>query len=441
MSMVLRDAYDVVVIGSGPSGICAATAACEHGASVLVLERNKCLGGILNQCIHAGFGLHDFGLELSGPEYAAKLAAKLAEKLAQKMSNTPLDVFFEAMVLEVSHNGENVIRVSAPGLGLKKIGFGSLILATGCRERTRPNIMIPGTRPAGVLTAGTAQYFVNILGQLPGKQVVILGSGDIGLIMARRLILEGARVECVCEIMPHPGGLLRNVSQCLDDFGIPLHLSTTVKTIHGKDRVNGVTLASVNATRMDCIPGTERFVECDTLLLSVGLIPENELAKSAGIIPAKNGGLHVDEGMMTSRPGIFACGNCVHVNDVADFAAMEGAIAGRSAAQYSLGRLERERSGECLKVSAGAGIAYTVPNRVEFYKDSTHDSLDFSMRAQKTIQKCVLELVDCETERVVFSKKFQIVRPNGMIRVSVPKKSIKECTSVSWRLNPATHDR
>jgi len=415
-------------VGSGPAGLAAAHSASGEGASVLLVERNHRLGGILNQCIHAGFGIHDYGLELTGPEYAHRLETRL---------DAAMDALTDTMVLGVAPD-KNVITLSGPSVGKQEVAFGSLVLATGCRERTRPNILLPGSRPAGVMTAGTAQYYVNVLGMLPGRKIVILGSGDIGLIMARRFTLEGARVECVCEIMPQPGGLLRNVSQCLDDFGIPLLLSTTVAEVHGENRINGVTLSDVNPE--DCrtlIPGTERFVECDTLILSVGLIPENELARSAGIAPSRTGGLSVDEGMMCiEKAGIFACGNCVHVNDVADFAAMEGLIAGRSAAMHARGLLEKSMGRSELEIEAGKNIAYTIPRRVRFY-GTGDDFVEFSMRATSVMQDCTLELAgeDGAKDIVVFSKKFRIVRPNSMMRVRVPKEKLaKAVGSARWRI-------
>jgi len=431
--MIIKDRYDVVIVGSGPAGLAAASTAAGEGASVLLLERNHILGGILNQCIHAGFGIHDYGLELTGPEYAHRLASRLG-----KLNG--IEALTDTMVLGIAPD-RNVITVSGPVTGRRDVSFGSLILATGCRERTRPNILLPGSRPAGVLTAGTAQYYVNMLGMLPGRNIVILGSGDVGLIMARRFTLEGAHVECVCEIMPKPGGLLRNVSQCLDDFGIPLLLSTTVKEIHGRKRISGVTLVKVNPDNRggggggELVPGTERFVECDTLILSVGLIPENELARSAGIIPLRTGGLAVDEGMMClERAGIFACGNCVHVNDIADFAAIEGLIAGKNAATHAReGALHGSRAE--LEINAGENISYVVPHRVRFY-DTGDGFIDFSMRVRNSVQDCTLELADYEVENtVLFSKKFRIVRPDGMLRVRVPREKLANAKeAVVWRL-------
>ena len=346
----------LIIIGGGPAGLSAAVSAFDAGLSaedILILERDHEPGGILNQCIHAGFGLHRFGEELTGPEYAGRYIEMVRERGIPVLTN--------AMVLEITDD-KKVIFVS-PSVGYTSYSADAVILAMGCRERTRGALMIPGSRPAGVFTAGCAQRFINIEGYMPGKRVVILGSGDIGLIMARRMTLEGAEVKCVCEIMPYSGGLRRNIVQCLDDFGIPLKLSHTVVQIHGKERVEGVTIAAVDeANGRKPIPGTEEYIECDTLLLSVGLIPENELTRGAGIpLDRVTGGASVDQFRETECAGIYSCGNVLHVHDLVDYVSEEAAIAGRSAAQYVKGQKKAVLG--TAKITAGDGVRYTVPER------------------------------------------------------------------------------
>jgi len=344
----------IVIIGGGPAGLAAACSAYEKGIApndILIIERDRELGGILNQCIHAGFGLHMFGEELTGPEYAARYIEKVEEY--------GIPYTLNSMVVDVSKD-RHVSYVCSEGL--KTVKAGAVILAMGCRERTRGALNIPGTRPAGIFSAGTAQRFVNVEGYMVGKKVVILGSGDIGLIMARRLTLEGAKVECVCELMPYSGGLARNIAQCLDDFGIPLYLSTTVVDIKGKERVEGITIAQVDENRKP-IPETARDIECDTLLLSVGLIPENELSKNAGItLDRVTGGAVVNQDMETSVDGVFACGNVLHVHDLVDYVSEEAAHAAESAVKYV-------NSQKCestfVKVTATDGVRYTVPQKID----------------------------------------------------------------------------
>ena len=342
----------LIVIGGGPAGLSAALSACENGLSpndILILERDHEPGGILNQCIHAGFGLHRFGEELTGPEYAGRYVA-----MVQK-AGIPVET--NAMVLSLTED-KKVTYVS-PTSGYTTLSADAVILAMGCRERTRGALNIPGSRPAGIYTAGTAQRYVNVEGYMPGRRVVILGSGDIGLIMARRMTLEGANVLCVCELMPYSGGLARNIVQCLDDFGIPLKLSHTVTGIRGKERVEGVTVAAVDEHRRP-IPGTEESFDCDTLLLSVGLIPENELTRGAGIpIDRMTNGAVVDQNRETEVPGIYACGNVLHVHDLVDFVSEEAAIAGKAAAE-----MITEKSAAAvrtIRVKTGMGVRYTVP--------------------------------------------------------------------------------
>ena len=343
----------LAVIGGGPAGLAAAIAAHEAGLSdILIIERARELGGILEQCIHAGFGLHTFGEELTGPEYA--------QRYIDKVKEYEIPVWLEAMVLEVSP--DRVLTVTGRGIGLVQVQTDAVILAMGCRERPRGALSIPGSRPAGIFSAGTAQRLVNREGYLPGREVVILGSGDIGLIMARRMTLEGAHVQAVAEVLPYSGGLKRNIVQCLDDFEIPLYLSTTVVEIRGRERVESVVLAGVDERRRP-IPGTEWEVPCDTLLLSVGLLPENELTRSAGIeMDAVTGGAAVCDDFGTSVPGIFACGNVLHVHDLVDFVSREAACAGESAAAYVL---HGQRHARAVTLRGENGVRYTVPRFID----------------------------------------------------------------------------
>lgn len=344
---------DLVILGGGPAGLAAAIAARKAGVQdLIILERDRELGGILNQCIHSGFGLHTFQEELTGPEYAARFADEaLAMGIPYKLNTMVLDLSADRVVTAVNRTD-----------GLFQLQAKAVILAMGCRERPRGALNIPGTRPAGIYTAGTAQRLVNMEGYLPGRRVVILGSGDIGLIMARRMTLEGAKVLCVAELMPYSGGLKRNIVQCLDDFGIPLKLSHTVVDIEGKERVQGITIARVEDGKP--VPGTEEHFDCDTLLLSCGLLPENELSRGAGVAlsPVTSGPL-VDESLQTSLPGVFAAGNVLHVHDLVDYVSEEAAAAGRHAAQYILGGAA-PAEGEALPVQATNGVRYTVPTTV-----------------------------------------------------------------------------
>jgi NADPH-dependent 2,4-dienoyl-CoA reductase/sulfur reductase-like enzyme len=342
----------LAVIGGGPAGLAAAIAAYDAGVrDILIIERDAEAGGILNQCIHAGFGLHTFGEELTGPEYARRFIDQAAARQIPCLTDT--------MVLDLSP--DRVLTVTGRATGLSHIRAGAVILAMGCRERPRGALNIPGFRPAGIYSAGTAQRLVNVEGFLPGREVVILGSGDIGLIMARRMTLEGARVRAVAEVLPYSGGLKRNIVQCLEDFDIPLLLRHTVVDIRGKERVEGVTLAQVDEARRP-IPGTERNIPCDTLLLSVGLLPENELSAAAGVaLDPVTGGPVVAENLATSLPGVFACGNVLHVHDLVDFVSQEAARAGENAAAF----LRHPASGgaDC-RLEGRAGVRYTVPQRL-----------------------------------------------------------------------------
>ena len=350
---------DLVIVGGGPAGMSAAVSAYDAGVrDILILERDTSLGGILRQCIHNGFGLHRFKEELTGPEYAYRYEQQVRER------NIPFKL--GTMVLDITPN--KVVTAINSEDGIFTIEAKSIILAMGCRERPKGALNIAGTRPSGIFTAGTAQKFVNMDGYMPGKKVVILGSGDIGLIMARRMTLEGAEVKAVCELMPYSGGLARNIQQCLNDFDIPLLLSHTVVEIHGKERVTGVTIAKVDERRKP-IEETKQYIECDTLLLSVGLIPENELTKSASIpLDRITGGAVVDQNRQTDIPGVYACGNVLHVHDLVDYVSEEAAIAGRAAAEFIKGNVSSSKS---IRLVTDGKIRYTVPQRISANEDVT----------------------------------------------------------------------
>lgn len=349
-------AYDLVVIGGGPAGLAAAISAKENGIQdILMLERDLELGGILNQCIHNGFGLHTFKEELTGPEYAARYIDKLHEY--------EIEYWLHTMVIDI--NSEKLITTVNKERGLQEIQAKSIILAMGCRERSRGALNIPGYRPSGIFSAGTAQRLVNIEGYMPGNEVVILGSGDIGLIMARRLTLEGAKVKVVAELMPYSGGLKRNIVQCLDDFDIPLKLNHTVTDIDGRERLKGITLAQVGENGQP-ITGTEEYIPCDTLLLSVGLIPENELSQGMGVsINPVTSGPQVNESLETNIPGVFACGNVLHVHDLVDYVSEEAASAGKNAAAYIKNSLPEYSESKAVTLSTGNGVRYTVPSSIQ----------------------------------------------------------------------------
>ncbi|MBQ8510187.1 MAG: FAD-dependent oxidoreductase [Clostridia bacterium] len=377
----------LVIVGGGPAGLAAALEANRQGIApddILIIERDRELGGILNQCIHAGFGLHMFGEELSGPEYSGRFIEDVKKAGIGYVTNS--------MVLSVSD--DRIVTFVSPEMGFVRMKAGAVVLCTGCRERTRGALNIPGTRPAGIYSAGTAQRFVNMEGYMPGKKVVILGSGDIGLIMARRMTLEGAKVLRVCELMPYSGGLARNIAQCLDDFGIPLYLSHTVTEIRGTERVEGVTISKVDENRRP-IPGTEEYVECDTLLLSVGLIPENEVAKSAGIqLDRVTGGAVVNQYNETSVPGIFACGNTLHVHDLVDFVTKEAYMAGASAAKFvQNGGKFGEDDKDCGEISCRAtgGVRYIVPQKI-VKSTKAPEELKFFFRVDNIYKKVKIEL-------------------------------------------------
>ena len=400
--------YDIVVIGGGPAGL--AAAAKRSGIdSILILERDKELGGILNQCIHNGFGLHTFKEELTGPEYAHRFIEQVQELNIEYCLNT--------MVIDISH--EKVVTAMNREEGLFEIQAKAVILAMGCRERSRGALNIPGYRPAGIYSAGTAQRLVNMEGFMPGREVVILGSGDIGLIMARRMTLEGAKVKVVAELMPYSGGLKRNIVQCLDDFGIPLKLSHTVVEIRGKERLTGITLAQVDG-RGKPIPGTEEDYDCDTLLLSVGLIPENELSRGMGVdIEPITSGPSVNESLETNIDGVFACGNVLHVHDLVDYVSEEAAAAGENAAKYVKGILPAN-SGKEIKLVPTDGVRYTVPKTID--PERMTDELTVRFRVGNVYKNCFVS-VYFDGERVVHRKR-PVLAPGEMENVKFKKTQL-----------------
>lgn len=403
-------AYDVVIIGGGPAGLAAAASARKNGIeSILILERDKELGGILNQCIHNGFGLHTFKEELTGPEYAGRFIEEVTELGIEYKLNT--------MVMDISK--EKVVTAMNRTDGMFEIQAKAVILAMGCRERSRGALNIPGYRPAGIFSAGTAQRLVNMEGYMPGRKVVILGSGDIGLIMARRMTLEGAEVKVVAELMPYSGGLKRNIVQCLDDFGIPLKLSHTVVDIRGKERLEGITLAEVDNTGKP-IPGTEEDYECDTLLLSVGLIPENELSGGMGVeMNPITSGPKVNESLETNIEGVFACGNVLHVHDLVDFVSEEATTAGKNAAKYvKEGQPEAENT---IEIKAVDGVRYTVPATI--CVDRMEDILTVRFRVGG-VYKNVFASVYLDDERIIHKKR-PVVAPGEMEDVKLKKEVLQ----------------
>ncbi len=410
----------IIVIGGGPAGLAAALSAADSGVApddILIIERDRELGGILNQCIHAGFGLHYFGVELTGPEYAARFIDKVRER--------GIGVATDSMVLSLSadENGRTVTFVS-PALGFVRAEADAVILAMGCRERTRGALNIPGSRPAGIFSAGTAQHFVNIEGKMPGRRIVILGSGDIGLIMARRLTLEGAKVLRVCELMPYSGGLARNIAQCLDDFDIPLYLSHTVTNIIGRDRVEAVMISKVDE-KLRPIPGTEELVECDTLLLSVGLIPENELTRGASIpVDRVTGGAVVDQRCETGVKGVFACGNALHVHDLVDYVSREAENAGASAAAFALGNAPA--SGGYIPVEPADHVRYVVPQHISAAKPS---GVRFFFRVDRPLKNVRVKLRAGDVE--LYSNKKQVAAPGEMESIEIKEANFDKLAAAS----------
>ncbi len=392
----LFDRYDIVVIGAGPAGMAAALAALRTGVErVLMVDRDLETGGILNQCIHNGFGLHHFGEELTGPEYAQRFLTDLLEH--------NIDIATDSYVLDIS--AERLVTLLSPEFGVRQVAAGAVVLAMGARERTRGAIRIPGSRPAGVMTAGLAQKFVNQLGLLPGKRAVILGSGDIGLIMARRMRLEGLEVPGVFEIMPHANGLTRNIVQCLNDFDIALHLSTTVVEIHGRDRVEKVTVAPVDSQLRPDL-SRSRTIACDTLLASIGLIPENELSLKLGLrIDPTTSGPVVSSTMETSRDGVFAAGNVVHIHDLVDFVSQEALLAGENAARFVMGR---RPPADNIKLNAGVNVASVVPHTISSDREHT-----VYLRVRQPLEKSWLRLGD------VYEKRLRYVVPAEMVSLKV----------------------
>ncbi len=400
---------DILIIGGGPAGLAAAVGAWEAGArDVLILEREEALGGILKQCIHNGFGLHTFKEELTGPEYAQRYIEKvLAYEIPYQLNSMVLDISADKVVTCVSHEH-----------GVQQFKAGAIILCMGCRERPRGALGIPGERCAGIFTAGTAQKLVNLEGYMPGKKVVILGSGDIGLIMARRMTFIGAEVICCVELMPYSSGLKRNIVQCLDDYNIPLYLSHTVVDISGKERVTGVTIAEVDSS-LKPIPGTEQYIECDTLLLSVGLLPENELSEMAGVMLSPNtSGAVVDESLQTSVPGIFAAGNVLHVHDLVDFVSQEAELAGKNAAMF-VRETKQNQERSYRQVVMGNGVNAIVPQKI-----SACPAQDVRMMFRPRAVYKKAQITASVGDKILYTKKAKILAPGEMVNFTLSKDDL-----------------
>ena len=405
--------YDIVIVGGGPAGLAAAVAAKEAGNdSILILERDHELGGILNQCIHNGFGLHTFKEELTGPEYAGRFIKQVLD--------LGIDYKLNTMVMDIA--ADKTVTAMNREDGMFQIPAKAVILAMGCRERPRGALNIPGYRPAGIFSAGTAQRLVNIEGYMPGREVVILGSGDIGLIMARRMTLEGAKVKVVAELMPYSGGLKRNIVQCLDDYGIPLKLSHTVVDIEGKEHVSAVTIAEVGPDRKP-IPGTEERYTCDTLLLSCGLIPENELSRSAGVnmSPITSGPV-VNESLETNIPGVFACGNVLHVHDLVDYVSEEAKRAGANAVKYINDGCKEADNTNVIDIVATNGARYTVPSTINV--DRMDDLLTVRFRVGDVFKNSFVS-VYFDDERIMHNQK-RIMAPGEMEQIILRKSQLQE---------------
>ena len=408
--------YDLVIVGGGPAGLAAAVSTKDSGIdSILIIERDKELGGILNQCIHNGFGLHTFKEELTGPEYASRFIEQVFER--------GIDYKLNTMVMDIS--ADKKVTAMNREDGMFEIHAKAVILAMGCRERSRGALNIPGYRPAGIYSAGTAQRLVNMEGYMPGREVVILGSGDIGLIMARRMTLEGAKVKVVAELMPYSGGLKRNIVQCLDDFGIPLKLSHTVIDIEGKDRVKAVTIAEVGPDRKP-IPGTEERYTCDTLLLSCGLIPENELSKSAGVsINPVTSGPVVNDSLETSISGVFACGNVLHVHDLVDYVSQEATAAGRNAAAYI--KNGPSCDAKTVEIFPEGGVRYTVPKYVR--PEEMEDNLTVRFRVGAVYKNC--SIATYFNDSLISRRKRPVMAPGEMEQVILNKAKLSEFPDLS----------